>query len=297
MDVPTNVPLMIDGDIFLYRCGFAVEKTKYLVEQQNPEGYIEKKDYAHFNSSKEAKNWCKGHEDQSIIWSRREVEPVENALTAIKNSIFSVTDKFWPKGEKWEGRIFLTGKGNFRELLGTHRTYKDNRDPAHRPTHYKAIRDYLITKHEAYVVNGEEADDAIGREAYTRAIDKYVIVSNDKDLDQLSGWHYDWTKENLYFVDDETAIKMFYKQMLAGDATDNVKGPVSWAKAVEAIDKLGSPAECALETREIYKKKYGDSWGEMADEIGELVWIRRGAKPADAKLHNPFWNHIHSASA
>lgn len=281
------MPLLIDGDIFLYRCGFAVEKTKYLVTFEDGKA----EDY--FDTAKEAKALAK---DSGIIWSRKEVEPVEHALQVCKNSLKGVYDKFWPKGDKCERRIFLTGRGNFRESLEYDRGYKDNRDPTHRPKHYRALKEYLISKHGAKVVNGIEADDAIGVEAYSRGIDKYVIVSNDKDLDQISGYHYDWTTGSLYFVNDEDALKMFYYQLLYGDPTDNVKGPVSEKKARETVDECRSPKELAEVSKELYTKAYGDLWGEKIDVIGELVWIRRTEQPTgDRGLWNPFWEHLHGA--
>lgn len=278
---PINVDLLIDGDIFVYRCGFAVEKTKYLVEDTLG--------YNHWDSAKPAKE----HIDKygGTLWSRKEVEPAENAIQAVRTALRGVTDKYWPKGEYWNGRIFLTGKGNFRESLDYKHGYKDNRDPSHRPKHYKAIKDYLITQRGAWLVNGMEADDQIGIEAYSRPVDKYVVVSNDKDLDQISGFHYDWTKNLSYYVNEEEAIKVFYKQLLSGDATDNIKGVMSVAKAANIVDPLGNPKACAQAVKDAYEAEFKDGWGEAVDLIATLVWIRKATEGNPGYKH-PFWEHL-----
>ena len=286
---PSNPYLLIDGDIFLYRCGFAVEKTKYLVTAHYPEcDWV----CSEFDTAKEAKEEMKY--GNKTLWSRREVEPVENALEATRKALQNVCEKF-PynpgKGDKWVGQIYLTGKGNFRENIEAERGYKDNRDPGHRPKHYRAIKEYLVKNWGAKIVNGMEADDAIGIDAYSRPIDGYIVVSNDKDLDQISGFHYDWTKEHLYFVNDEDSLKMFYKQLLCGDPTDNIKGVISEEKADELIDPLSSPHDCARVAKEVYEKKYGELWSDKLDVTGELVWIRKDNWPS-GKLHNPFWSHL-----
>jgi hypothetical protein len=38
------------------------------------------------------------------------------------------------------------------------------------------------------------------------------------------GWHYNFVKDNLYYVNQQTASFNFYKQFLTGDAVDNIKG-------------------------------------------------------------------------
>ena len=287
---PVNPYLLIDGDIFLYRCGFAVEKKKYLVTGATKD---EPEISGTFNSAKEAKAYAE--QCEGTIWSRREVEPVENAIQATKVALREVFDKYWPKRDYWQGKIFLTGKGNFRDLLDSGRGYKDNRDPSHRPTHYRAIKEYLIKEYGASLINGEEADDAIGKEAYSRDTGTYIVVSNDKDLDQLGGFHYDWTKRLSYFVNEEEAIKFFYVQLLAGDPTDNIPGTLSKAKAETLIGECQTPGECATAAKTIFEEKYGQEWGEKLDVIAKLAWIRRGDKDEYGRAKPPFWEHLSAA--
>lgn len=125
-----------------------------------------------------------------------------------------------PHCQRWS--LHLTGKRNFRNEIAVTAPYKGNRK-SEKPVHYKLIRDYLVYGWDAVVWDGMEADDAIAIEA-TELKGDGVIVSLDKDLDQVVGWHYNFVKDNLYYVDQETADYNFYKQFLTGDAVDNIKG-------------------------------------------------------------------------
>ena len=126
-----------------------------------------------------------------------------------------------PHCQRWS--LHLTGKGNFRDEIAVTAPYKGNRKDAEKPKHYKLIRDYLVYSWDAVIWQGMEADDAIAIEA-TELAGEGVIVSLDKDLDQVVGWHYNFVKDNLYYIDQETADFNFYKQFLTGDTVDNIKG-------------------------------------------------------------------------
>lgn len=126
-----------------------------------------------------------------------------------------------PQCKTWS--LHLTGKGNFRDEIAVTQEYKGNRKDARRPVHYQALRNYLCHSWEAVVWNGMEADDAVAIEA-TELGDKGVIVSLDKDLNQVVGWHYNFVKNQTYYITEEEAKLNFYKQFLTGDTVDNIKG-------------------------------------------------------------------------
>lgn len=118
--------------------------------------------------------------------------------------------------------LHLTGKNNFRHDVAVTATYKGNRK-SEKPKHYHLLREYLVYAWDAVIWDGFEADDAIAIEA-TELNGEGVIVSLDKDLDQVVGWHYNFVKDNLYYINQQTASFNFYKQFLTGDAVDNIKG-------------------------------------------------------------------------
>jgi hypothetical protein len=89
--------------------------------------------------------------------------------------------------------VFLSGVGNFRHSIATRASYKGNRAGSVPPKHLSAIRSHLVTKWNAVLSAGEEADDLIGI-AMTAEPDS-VSCSIDKDLLQLPGRHYDFFKK------------------------------------------------------------------------------------------------------
>ena len=49
-----------------------------------------------------------------------------------------------------------------------------------------------------------------------------IIVSDDKDLQTIAGYHYN--KGEVIEVSEQQALKNFYTQVLTGDTADNYKG-------------------------------------------------------------------------
>jgi 5'-3' exonuclease len=166
---------------------------------------------------------------------------------------------------------YLTGSKNFRYDIAKTQPYKGNRKDAARPIHLPRLREYLHTAWDFRVVNGQEADDAIGIHA-TSLRDKSVIVTIDKDLDMIPGYHYNPVKKESYYIDDKEAIKNFYRQILTGDKVDNIEGlrGIGPKKA----DKILAEAETELKMYEAVLKAY-DNNQERVIENGQLLWIRR----------------------
>lgn len=125
-----------------------------------------------------------------------------------------------PKIQTWE--LHLTGWDNFRNKIAVTAPYKGNRK-AEKPVHYHLLREYLVDSWGSTVSSGMEADDMLAIRA-TELGDSSVIVSLDKDLDQVPGWHYNFSKKSLYHIDPEEGMRRFYKQMLTGDRVDNIVG-------------------------------------------------------------------------
>ena len=171
-----------------------------------------------------------------------------------------------PHCQRWS--LHLTGKGNFRDEIAVTAPYKGNRKGAEKPKHYKLIRDYLVYSWDAVIWEGMEADDAIAIEA-TELKGDGVIVSLDKDLDQVVGWHYNFVKDNLYYVDQETANFNFYKQFLTGDAVDNIKGVhgIGPKKAEKLLE-----GKTETEMWEVIVEHLGH---ERAMENGHLLYMLR----------------------
>lgn len=161
-------------------------------------------------------------------------------------------------------RIFLTGKDNFRYTI--YPEYKAHR-PKDKPHWLQPIREYLVANFNAEVINGQEADDALG----INQTGDSIICSIDKDLLQIPGRHYNFVKDEFTEVDDFQGIHHFYMQCLMGDRSDNIKG----------IPKVGPKnAEKILAGKLTEKELFDavrDAYGNDEEFImnARVLWIRR----------------------
>ena len=209
---------IIDGDILVYRVGFASEDV-----------------------------------DEAICLGR---------VTTLVNEI--VYDYLQCEDYK----AYITGKGNFRNELAVTEPYKGNRKDAKKPVHYEAIRKHL-QRLGAELVEGQEADDAVAIEATTNG---GWIVSIDKDLDQVPGWHYNFVKHEEYYVTEEEGLRNLFTQVLTGDRIDNIIG----LKGIgpKKAEKLLKDCKTEREYYDACLKAYdGDSL--RVDENLNLLWLRR----------------------
>lgn len=174
-----------------------------------------------------------------------------------------------------DSEMYLTGSTNFRNDYAVTAPYKGNRK-ADKPVHLQALRQHLLDKFRANLSEGEEADDSIAIRA-TELGDDGIIVSLDKDFNQIQGWKYNFVKKERFYTDYEEGLLNFYKQFLEGDKIDNIIGvkgigPKKAQKLLEDLTEL-----------EMYKKcveLLGSE--ERAIENGRLLYLRR--KP------NEIWN-------
>ena len=195
---------LIDGDVILYAVGFAAQRQYYLVAGEHELGTMT-----------EVKKYLLEHGDAEVE-KILVPDPVENALHSAKAMIERIQNESGCDSRT----VYLTGKGNYRDYL--YPLYKANRAGTARPVHYQAIKDYMIKYQRAVVVDGQEADDQLGIDQG----DETVICTIDKDLDMISGLHYNWLKpeKGIYYVTAEEGLRWFYRQLLMGDATDNIPG-------------------------------------------------------------------------
>lgn len=173
---------------------------------------------------------------------------------------------------------YLTGqeKDNYRYDIFPE--YKAGR-PTQKPVHYQWLRDHLILDYNANVIDGMEADDALGIEQtaiMASGEHESCIVSIDKDLDQIPGWHYNFVKGILYRVEPLEGIRHFYTQLLQGDRVDNIQG----LKGVGPVTAKKWLKDCTTEKEmfDVVRGKYGLIVGVESDAIlrrtGQLLFIR-----------------------
>lgn len=285
MIIPKDLILLIDADTLVYRAGFAAEKVEYCI----PPGDTGKCHY--FSSHKEAKAYCDANELSKLsIWNRRIIESEEVAIKNLKNIIQGITGTLCLE-DVFKGEFYLTGPTNFRNYIAVQKEYKGNRVQL-KPKHYKALRSYLIDKCGAKVSHDQEADDELGIEADKYPDGKVVIVSNDKDLDQVVGYHYNWVTKEQYYIDDEQAIRLFYKQLLMGDAVDNIPGVLTESAATKMVGSGASAHELAVLAEAVYRETYEDKWEDHLEEIADLVYIRKetSQQGGNCQGKHQFWS-------
>ena len=213
--------------------------------------------------------------------------------------------------QEYEG--FLTGSANFRYDIAKTTPYKAGRKTG-KPTYWKQIREYLMKAHNATLVEGIEADDALAIRQ-TELGSNSIIISRDKDLRQVPGWHYaypvgnqpefgPWKYDELGELDlkirykEEDGVRkvsstklsggglrFFYSQVLTGDPTDTYPGcpGVGNARAYKLLCDAESDKQmydiCLLE----YEKKYPEDAAERLREQAQLAWMVREYDVQDMK--------------
>jgi 5'-3' exonuclease, N-terminal resolvase-like domain len=129
--------------------------------------------------------------------------------------------------------------------------------------------------------DGFEADDLIGIWA-SECVDKdYIIVSPDKDLNNIPGLHYSPKSGIAIDVSEEYATKFFWTQMLTGDSTDNIPGipRVGPVKAAAILDGAVGEAEFRDRVIDAYIDKFGEDWHSQFLSNFRMLHIWR--KPFD----------------
>lgn len=201
---------------------------------------------------------------------------------------------------------FLTSqdKSNFR--LELFPEYKAHRNDKPKPKHYLFLRNYLIETHNAVVVEGEEADDALGIE-HTRDPENTIICTIDKDLDQIAGQHYNFVTLRKYTISPVEALRCFYEQVLVGDKpTDNVEGcpKIGEVKAQRILEGCQDENEMLGEVIKAYRKYAGANWADRLLLAGRLLWVRKHpgeewifrGSPVSKMLLEHFFDVIESTS-
>jgi DNA polymerase-1 len=258
---PSRIRVLVDADPFVYKCGFASQHTYYIgVADQGDvtdefDGLTARKEFLANQTVPEMWTW----------YERTEVEPVENALHSVKKQLEETRTKIKSRFNREPVmELYLTGVHNFREVAATIRPYKGNRKPWHQPRLKKEIREYLVEHHGAKIIHKMEADDAVSirQTECTKQHIASIIVSIDKDLLQVPGWHYNPDTQEFKKITQQQGCLNLYRQIITGDSTDNIAGVYkAGEKAAErALTENMSEQEMVAECIEMFDNsihKYG----------------------------------------
>lgn len=217
--------LLIDGDILAYRASAATDGRQYQIRYEDVDGNIQR---AYRKYKKEAD--LAAVELGGSIELHYDPEPESHAYHLLKQNMLSLeTDLIYGGHAKTivGQETFLTNKGSFREKE-VDPTYKMNRKDMRRPAHLAGCKQYLTNRHGAVCEAGVyEADDLLAiRSTELQALGgpEPIICSIDKDLKQVPGWHWDFVKKKLVYINERQGHLNFYAQLLIGDPTDGIVG-------------------------------------------------------------------------
>lgn len=172
--------------------------------------------------------------------------------------------------------VFIKGATNFRYAVDIE--YKQNRRGAvSEELERRLALLYEYGRENFIVCEGAEADDWLGAYAIQALREEKlpVLVHIDKDINMIPGWHYNFKRDEFYFVEYAAGYSFLMEQLLQGDGTDNIKGipkcgPV---KAKKILSKVPQSEMLDVVIRE-YKNYFGNSWESMFVKVANCIYIR-----------------------
>lgn len=211
--------------------------------------------------------------DQDLLCYRCAASAENDDLGIAIYRIDELLDNILNKTEATSYRAFLTSSSNFRKQI--YPEYKANRTQP-KPRHLRDLQVYSLEKLNAeYAPDGLEADDALA----INQTEDTVICSLDKDLLQVPGHHFSWeingkgwSRPDTFIEQTELeGLRLFYKQCLKGDTSDNVKGIEGLGE--KRATKILADCSSHLEMFNIVRDLYGND-----DEFimnASVLWILR----------------------
>jgi DNA polymerase-1 len=156
------------------------------------------------------------------------------------------TVKEWAEkacASKWIVMYSCSREENFRrDWYPLYKAHRTSEPPAMLDAAQQVIKDMSAT---VVYMPRLEADDVMGIAQTNGKTPNTVIVSVDKDMRQIPGWHCNPHKEDFpVFVTEDEADYLFYMQWLTGDATDGYGG-IAYEKADYDLTQAVGQARCA----------------------------------------------------
>lgn len=228
--------------------------------------------------------------------------------------------------------ILLTEEGSnkgHRYAVARDKPYQEHRGTSHRPVNWRYLRDCLTARafDSANITTRStitaEADDLFSAYAHENP-DLYVILTQDKDMQMVPGYHLTWPDMLMIHVPEDTwameadgdlwGRKWFWYQMLRGDSADNIPGlPGYYDGIVKSGANKGNPklVKCGdvtvntllhgivgddnaiLLVHKLYANYYGTKQAATLHmlEQGILLWMRHDpTNHLDVTVEgNPLW--------
>ena len=207
------------------------------------------------------------------IWNAETKEEAKNSFkelfTSINETVFA-TDYV----------MALGGPDNFRVDL--YSEYKANRSKSKstRPEWFLDLKSDIAKEYEGCILTDNcEADDMVrvwAEECKAANLDA-IVVSVDKDLDCITGLHFNPRKQTIYTIEEDFADWFYWKQIIMGDSTDNIPGieGVGPKKAEAILTGLTTTKERKQAVCKAYHNKYKEEGYAYMIANGRLIHIWR----------------------
>lgn len=236
--------------------------------------------------------YCAGNDDTSPGQARRNLEQkIESAMRA------AGADRVM---------ILVTGaashKGH-RYAISRVKQYQGKRSHGGRPRNWQFMRELIERDPRSTVTDTLEADDLFHINSVRNGDEHVAILTQDKDMRMVPGWHLHWDSHALVRVHPDTwafeadgklfGRKWFWMQMLHGDGVDNIPGLTRYLTKDGKFKPCGDKSTLVKEftasvhneadARAIVIEQYLATYGESAKLDGVvalleqacLLWMRR----------------------
>jgi len=218
---------------------------------------------------------------------------IEESFSRMGAKALKVLDAIESTGMNLSGfEYYITYcKNSVRKSISSY--YKSNRKPN---KWVSKLRERLIDEGTAIFDDEYEADDLIADRAQELRTQgkEYIIVSIDKDLKQIEGYHFDYypvyaknpeTGEKLFvklkglsFTSNFDAMYMLSLQMLTGDSGDRIKGlhRVGIKTAEKILNECKTPRQFFKTVVSEYIKRHSDDFDWRIELMTNYRLIKLG---------------------
>lgn len=290
---------LVDFDTPIYSAACIIQESPLVVEHKlskRKKEFKNKTEWKEFLASDKGKGYS--DDDFIIVQEPRLKAEISHALHIIKG----IVEKLQHLEFVSDVQLFVGGQGNYRKEV--YPAYKGTRPP--KPLAFQQCYDYVLSKYKDIVTvcDGEEAEDRVSilaEASYQKAKrlrDKEamdcIVFGVDKDLNQVSGWRYNYNKPELgvWWVSDVEGWRSFCLQCFKGDATDDIPGlkllpekvktkygittrGVGDATSEKLLEGTNTIKEMTQRVVDVWRESYPDDWQKQLNMNAILLRLRK----------------------
>ena len=221
-------------------------------------------DYFFYRAAAASEEELEQREDLTVV-----VGSFKNGKSIVQSEIDQLSERFDSK----DILLTFTDQTNFRKCVDP--TYKANRTKR-KPAGYLKLKNWGMDKWPSLMKPALEADDVLGVICTNGSIENFVLISPDKDMEQIPCRIYNLKEE--FTQTPEAAERKLYEQTIQGDQCDgyggakgygpkkaakildDVKDGNYWPAVVKTFIEAGQTEEDALRTLRLARILQAEDW-------------------------------------